>query len=146
MSGANAFGTQLQRGNDAASVFQTIANVTNIAGPGRTRATIDVTAHDSADGYMEFLGSLRDGGEVTLDINYDPRETTHALLDADFDTDETPRAYRVVLFPGTDDEHTWNLRAVITDLSDEFPYDDKMSRSVTLKVSGKPALSETGSS
>ena len=146
MSGRNAFGTRFQRGDDAGTSFQTIANVTSISGPSRTRETIDVTAHDSADGYMEYLGGLRDGGEVTLDLNYDPDETTHTVLDTDFDADDNPREYRVVLNPDQDDEYTWNFSAIITDLSDEFPYDDKMSRSATFKITGKPTLAETSSS
>jgi hypothetical protein len=33
----------------------------------------------------------------------------------------------------------------MTNLGDEFPYDDKMARSMTVKVSGKPTLAATGS-
>jgi predicted secreted protein len=145
MSGQDAFGTLFQRGNGATptEVFTTIANVTSIEGPGRTRETIDVTAHDSPDGWMEFVGGLKDGGEVSVDINYDPTETTHDL-DDDFE-DRDPRNYQIVILPGTADEVTWSLAGILTELSDEFPYDDKMSRSLTLKVTGKPTLSGTGS-
>ena len=144
MSGRNAFGTQFKRGNGATvEVFTRIANVTSISGPNRTRETIDVTAHDSPDAYMEFVGGLKDGGEVSLEINYDPSETTHDL-DDDFD-DEDPRNYQIVILPDTPDEHTWDFAAVLTELGDEFPYDDKMSRSLTVKISGKPTLTPTGS-
>lgn len=144
MSGRNAFGTLFQRGNGGTpETFTTIANVTNISGPARTRETIDVTAHDSPDGWMEFIGGLKDGGEISLDINYDPSEATHAL-DGDFD-DEFPRNYRIVILPGTEDEHTWDFKGILTELSDEFPYDDKMGRSMTIKVTGKPVLTATGS-
>ncbi len=145
MSGRDGFGTQFQRGNGATptEVFTTIANVTGIKGPGRKRETIDVTAHDSPEQYMEFIGGLKDGGEVQLDINYDPGNATHDL-DDDFD-DVDPRNYRVVILPDTDDEHTWALKAIMTELSDEFPYDDKMTRSMTLKITGKPTLTQTGS-
>lgn len=140
MSGRNAFGTEFRRGDGATptEAFATIANVTNISGPARSRETLDVTAHDSPDGWMEFIGGLKDGGEVSLDINYDPDEVTHDL-DDDFD-DADPRNYRIVILPDTDDEHTWSLRAIMTELSDEFPYDDKMARTMTLKVTGKPTL------
>lgn len=144
MSGRNAFGTLFQRGNGGSpETFTTVANVTNISGPNRTRAVIDVTAHDSTDGWMEFLGGLKDGGEVSLEINYDPAESTHAL-DSDFDDDE-PRNYRLVILPDTADEHTWALTGILTELGDEFPYDDKMGRTMTIKVSGKPTLTDTSS-
>jgi predicted secreted protein len=145
MAGRDAFGTLLQRATTIApgTVFETIANVTSIGGPERTRETIDVTSHDSPGGWMEFLGGLKDGGEISCDVNYDPAETTHDI-DDDFD-DTEPRNWQIVILPGTEDEHTWSLKGILTNLGDEFPYDDKMSRSLTIKVSGKPTLAPTGS-
>lgn len=145
MSGRDGFGTLFQRATGAApgTTYETIANVTNIGGPERTRETIDVTAHDSPGGWMEFLGGLKDGGEISLDLNYDPSEPTHDL-DDDFD-DVLPRNYRIVILPDTDDEHTWQISGILTSVGDEFPYDDKMARSITVKVTGKPVLSATGS-
>lgn len=145
MSGIDAFGTLFQRasGTSPGTTYATIANVTNIGGPERTRETIDVTAHDSPGQWMEFIGGLKDGGEISLDINYDPGQVTHDL-DADFD-DVLPRNYRIIILPGTEDEHTWQLKGIMTTLGDEFPYDDKMARSMTVKVTGKPTLTPTGS-
>jgi predicted secreted protein len=145
MSGRDAFGTQFQRATGVApgTTYETIANVTSIGGPERTRETIDVTSHDSPDGWMEFIGGLKDGGEISLDVNYDPAETTHDL-DDDFD-DVLPRNYRIVLLPDTDDEHTWQISGILTQLGDEFPYDDKMARTMTIKVTGKPTLAPSGS-
>jgi len=145
MSGRDGFGTQFKRATTLSpgTTYEVIANVTNISGPERKRETIDVTAHDSPDQWMEFIGGLKDGGEVSLDINYDPAELTHDL-DDDFD-DESPRNYQVVILPGTEDEYTWSLKGIMTGLSDEFPYDDKMARTATFKVTGKPTLVPTGS-
>lgn len=146
MSGRDGFGTHFRRATTITpgTTYETIANVTNISGPGRKRETIDVTAHDSPDGWMEFIGGLKDGGEVQLDLNYDPTETTHDL-DDDFE-DADPRNYRIVMFPGTIDEWTWQLKGVMTEVSDEFPYDDKMGRKVTIKVTGKPSLLQSSGS
>jgi predicted secreted protein len=145
MAGRDAFGTLFQRATGTApgTTYETTANVTSIGGPERSRDTIDVTAHDSPGGWMEFVGSLKDGGELSLDVNYDPAETTHDL-DDDFD-DAVPRNYRIVILPDTEDEHTWQLKGILTKLGDEFPYDDKMARSMTIKVTGKPVLTATGS-
>lgn len=145
MSGRDGFGTQLKRATTLSpgTTYEVIANVTNIQGPQRKRETIDVTAHDSPDQWMEFIGGLKDGGEVSLDINYDPAEATHDL-DDDFD-DDVARNYQVVILPGTEDEYTWSVKAIMTGLEDEFPYDDKMARTMTLKITGKPTLAATGS-
>ena len=145
MAGRDAFGTLFQRGDGATptEVFTTIANVTSIGGPSRTRETIDVTAHDSPDQWMEFVGGLKNGGEISLELNYDPTETSQAL-DDDFD-DSAPRNYQIVILPGTADEYTWSIAGVMTALGDEFPHDGKMAREMTIQVSGKPTLAQTGS-
>ncbi len=137
MAGIDGFGTEFQRGDGAGpEVFTAIANVTNISGPGLARETIDVTAHDSPDAYMEFIGGLKDGGEVSVDVNYDPAD--HDVLIADFD-DTAPRNYKIV-FPDAG-ASTWTFAGIMTGFEPDAPYDDKLSASLTFKVSGKPTIS-----
>ncbi|MEU6944296.1 phage tail tube protein [Streptomyces sp. NPDC046316] len=143
MAGRDAFGTQFKRDSTGSGSFVTIASVTDIAGPSRSREAIEVTAHDSPDKYREFIKGLKDGGEVEITINYDPSAASHAALDADFEEDDL-RDYQVVILPGLDDEHTWEFSGLITDMGDEYPTEDKMERSVTFKISGKPTLTATG--
>ncbi|MEU9654191.1 phage tail tube protein [Streptomyces sp. NPDC048110] len=143
MAGEDATGTLLKRDSTGAGVFVTIANVEDLAGPSRARNMIDVSAHDSPDKYREFVKGMKDGGEVTATINYAPGETSHQALDDDFEEDEL-RDYQLVMLPGDPDEHTWDFTAGISEISDEFPLDDKMAREVTFKISGKPALTATG--
>lgn len=146
MAGYDAFGTQFKRDSTGMGVFVAIANVTDISGPSRTREALDVTAHDSADQYMEFVKGLKDAGEVEITLNYSPAGSGsgHGLLDDDFEEDAL-RDYQIVVRPGQANEVTWEFSALITDLGDEFPYDDKMERSATFKISGKPTLTATGS-
>ncbi|MFD9445513.1 phage tail tube protein [Streptomyces sp. NPDC060006] len=143
MAGIDAFGTQFLRDSNGAGTFVAIANVSDISGPERSREAIEVTAHDSPDKYREFIKGLKDGGEVTLTLNYDPGSATHSALDADFEEDAL-RDYQVVLLPGDSDEHTWDFAGLITGLGDAFPIDDKMEREATFKISGKPVLTATG--
>ncbi|MFH8369198.1 phage tail tube protein [Streptomyces sp. NPDC018031] len=135
MAGLDAFGTQLQRSDMAGSpTFTAIANVTSITPPALARETLDMTTHGSPDQYREYIGGIKDGGEVSIDINYDPR--LHDPLVADLDDDE-PRDYRVV-WPGT--LGSWEFSAVMTGFEPDAPHDDKLSASVTFQVSGKPVL------
>ncbi|WP_228979719.1 phage tail tube protein [Streptomyces sp. DH12] len=135
MAGLDAFGTQLQRGDGGGSeVFTAIASVTDITPPALERNTHDVTAHDSPDGWMEYIGGLKDGGEVSIDINYDPRE--HDVLVGDFN-DTEPRNYKVV-WPGS--LGSWAFAAILTGFAPEAPHDDKLAASLTFKVSGKPTI------
>lgn len=143
MAGEDAFGTQFKRDSDGAGTFVTIANVSDISGPDRDREAIEVTAHDSPDQYREFVKGLKDGGEVSITINYNPGETTHEALDDDYEEKDL-RDYQVVVLPGDPDEHTWDLTGLITSVGDAFPHDDKMEREVTVKISGKPTLTATG--
>ncbi|MEU1219227.1 phage tail tube protein [Streptomyces microflavus] len=137
MAGMDGFGVQLQRGDgEGPEVFTAIADITNLSGPGLSRETLDVTSHGSPDGWMEFLGGLKDPGEVTADINYQP--SLHDTLVADFD-DTAPRNYKIV-FPDAG-ATTWAFPAIITGFEPEAPYDDKAAASLTFKVSGKPVIS-----
>lgn len=137
MAGLDAFGIALKRSDMATpgpAVFTAIANVTSVSGPEIERETYDVTAHDSPDGWREFIGGLKDGGEVSVEVNYDPR--IHDDLVADFD-DVEPRDYKMT-FPGTLGE--WAFSAILTGFSQEAPVDDKLSAELTFKVSGKPTI------
>jgi predicted secreted protein len=137
MAGVDGFGTQYQRGDGGSpEVFTALASVTNISGPGLSRETLDVSAHDSPEQWTEHIGSMKDGGEVSLDLNYDP--AVHDDLVADLDDDE-PRNYRLV-FP-VSPAVTWSFAAIMTGFEPSAPYDDKLSATATYKVSGKPTLS-----
>ncbi|MFE6223331.1 phage tail tube protein [Streptomyces sp. NPDC057854] len=137
MAGIDAFGTQFLRGDGATptEVFSALANVNNIAAPSLTRSVIDVTAHDSPDAWMESVGGLKDGGEVTIDLNYDP--AAHDSLVADL-SDENPRNYRIV-FPDPGNT-AWTFPGILTAFQATAPIDDKLTASLTYKVAGKPTL------
>lgn len=135
MAGLDAFGTQLQRSDMGASpVFTSIANVTTFKGPKIKRNTADVTAHDSPTRWMEFIGTLVDGGDVAIDINYDP--SFHNALISDFQ-DTAARNYKLIYPLGSS---TWSFSAFLTDFEAQAPVDGKLSASVTFKVTGKPVL------
>lgn len=55
--------------------FTKIANVKNIGGPSMSREQINQTAH--GDQAQRYRPGLPDGGEVPLEIMWDPAETTH---------------------------------------------------------------------
>lgn len=132
MAGINAFGVQLQLG-DGLGAYTAIANVTSV-NPSIERETIDVTAHDSPGGWLEKLGGLKDGGELTANVNYDP--TKHDVLLDEFEKDD-PSPWRVV-WP--DAAAYWDVDAILTGFSPEGPHDDKATAEITLAVSGQPLL------
>lgn len=138
MAGINAFGTRFQKQVDMS--WEDIADITSISGPGLERDTIDVSSHQSPQAWREFIGGMKDAGEVSIDVNYDPAD--HDELVADLDSEE-PLSYRII-FPD-DDETTWTFQAVMTGFEPDAPHDDKLSASLSFKVTGRPSLSSEGS-
>jgi predicted secreted protein len=131
MSNAKAgVGTLFRRWSGAA--WANIAEINSISGPNMTRDTIDVTSLDSTAGYREFIGGFRDGGTVQLAMNF-----IRASLDTmktDFESD-TIQNYEIVL---PDDENTTlEFTGLVTELPLEIPPDDKITMTVSIKVSGQ---------
>lgn len=138
MAGKNAKGTTLSRDNG--TTFDAIGNITSVSGPGFSRDTEDVTAHDSPNDYREFIGTLVDGGEVTADLNWDPKDTTGAtntttLLLGDLENQD-PVNYQIA-FP---DGSKFEAALLITGFETDHPHDGKHEGSLTFKVSGKPTF------
>lgn len=137
MAGVDAFGTQFKRGDGGGpEVFTAVANVTKITPPAIKRETLDVTAHDSPNAWMEFLGGLKDGGEVSIEVNYNPG--LHDAMLADLDDDE-PRNYQIV-FPDALST-TWDFAAILTSYAPDAAPDAKMTAKIGFKVSGEPSFS-----
>lgn len=137
----NAFGTLLKIGDAATpEVFTTIAEVTSIAGPKLALEALETTNHSSTDGWRERIGGLLDAGEVTFEINFEPTASTHAYgtgLIKDM-VNRTKRNFKVV-FSDTG-ATTWTFTALVTAFEPSMPFDDKLTASVTLQITGKPTL------
>ena len=129
-------GCQFKREGDSSSgVFHAIAEVNSIKGPSMTRGFIDVTSLDSTGGYKEFIGGFRDGGQVTLNMNFTIGGYGQML--ADFEDDDS-HDYQIVLVDTG--ATTIEFAAFVTDLPLSITPEDKVSVDVTLKVSGQVTL------
>lgn len=128
-------GTLFKIGNGATpEVFTTVGEVTSITPPGMSRDAIDATHEESPDGWREFIGGLKDGGEVALELNFVPGSATTILLLAEIEA--APGNKQIVFTTG----EVFSFRALCTNFEPEAPLDDKMVASATYKVSGKPTL------
>ena len=129
-------GTAFKRENDGSSgVFTAIAEINSITGPGMARDFIDVTNLDSTGGYREFIGGFRDGGNVTLNMNF--TIDGYNQMKDDFENDDSIN-YQIVL-PDTG-ATTLEFAAFVTDLPLSVTPDDKITIDVTLKVTGQVTL------
>jgi predicted secreted protein len=134
------YSTLFKTGNGATpEVFTTVAEVTNITPPAMSRDTVDATHEESPDGWREFIAGLKDGGEVSLDMNFVPDSADALAFMAEWDaTGSSALKNRQIVFP---DGSIFAFAAILTGYEPDAPIDDKMAASVTLKVSGKPTLS-----
>lgn len=123
-------GTKFRRWNGTNWVD--ISEITGITGPNKSRDTFDVTSLDSTGGYREFRAGFRDGGTVSLPMNF--TRDTYDLMNTDFESDDLQN-YEIFL---PDDEFTsFEFEGLVTELGIGIPVDDKISADVAIKISGK---------
>lgn len=144
MSLSNAvksFGTFLNIGDGATPEnFTTIAEVTSALGFSMSAKQEEVTSHSSGDPWRQFISTLLDGGNIPLDINFVPTESTHSYssgLLRDF-KNRTRRNFQMVFPDGFNT--TWTAPCNVADFKTQAPMDGVLKASITLKVAGMPTL------
>lgn len=128
----SGFGCLLKRGDGASpEVFSTIAEVTGFSGPGEKLDMIECTHMESPNSYKEYIPSLLDAGEISFDINFLPAHTTQTGLRSDM-TGRTKRNFQIIWSDtGTT---TYSFAGYITSFQPSAKINDKLSASVTIKV------------
>lgn len=121
-----------------------IAELTSIGSPKLSLETADVTSHQSANSYREYIGTLLDGGEVAIEGNFISGDTDGQIgLIADMNA-KTLQSF-VITFP-TAITATWTFSALVTAFEiGDMAVDGTLTFSATLKVTGKPTLAITAS-
>lgn len=130
-------GTKFQR--KESGQYEDIANVNSINGPGTTRDTVDTTTFDSTGGYREFITGLRDGGSVSLEMNFS-KDAYDDLL-TDFNNDAV-QSYEI--FFAKQGAGAIQFDGLLTDQPVTIPMNDKVTISATFKVSGAIVVPDNG--
>jgi len=127
----------------AVSNYTTIGNVTTITGPGQARDPIDISTMDSTSKFREFIPGMSDAGEITCELNYDGSAagTANELLKGTYcgmmstvtDLDWT------ITLPDTS---KYSCNGFVTGLGHAIPFDDKVTQSLTIKLSGVPTYTD----
>lgn len=130
-------GASFKRGNadGPPETYTAIAPVVSISGPSMSKDVVDVSSLSSTDRYREFISGMRDGGEVTIEIRFDPADADVDNALTDFEADAA-RSYQIAWADGS----TFAFEGILTAWSPETPYDDAMSMSLTYKVTGAPTF------
>lgn len=130
MAGEHSHLTKLKQGST------TIARVTSLAGPTLEKQVIDVTDLESVNRAVEKILSLRDFGEVTAEINFDPDGATHRLLTDSYLAD-TFESWSVEFPDGT----VWGpFQASVTGFEPGAEVGSQLTASLTLTLTGHTDL------
>lgn len=112
-----------------------IGELTDVTPGGVDVNFIDVTAHDSAGGWKEFIGGLTDGGTLELTGNYVAADAGQVEL-----RDERGNVAAVVIT--FSDGSTSSFSAVVGGFNLSNPLDDKVEFTCSLKVTGAIVIAD----
>lgn len=128
-------GTRFLRGDGATSEnFTPIAEIRNIDFGAVARQLFEVTTLDSEDGWREHKSGFRDGGDVTLTMNF--TRTTWADFYEDFNNDE-PVNYRL---EASDGVTVLDFAAYCSGVPISIPFDNAIVSNVTIRITGPLSL------
>ena len=141
MGGVSAFGTVFRIEKSASQVA--VGELTDIGGPSISVDSLDVTSHNSTDSYREFAAGVIDAGEMSLEGNLTQgnanllKDIADARAVVDIDVE----------FPRYQDGASWkcmyfDMSGALTAWEPGAPFEDKLSFSGSVKVTGKPTLTE----
>lgn len=113
------------------TTYTEIMEVYDVVPPNQQTDEIEVTHYKSVGGYREFIAGLKDGGEVTISLNWIPGSTTDVLLRGLHASGEL-RLHRITFA----NDSTISYPGWIKGLERSSPYDDRQSMNVTVRVAG----------
>ena len=133
------YGTKLQRLVGAS--WTDIAYITSLGGPELDRDDVDVTHMQSPNAVREYIAGLGDAGELSIEGNMVPSDTSQQRLIDDY-TGRVVASYRMLLPDAVDDANKtrWTFEGYVKSYSQDTPTDDKISFSATIKIAAYPLL------
>ena len=118
-----------------AESFTDLAEVISISPPSQSTDIIDVTHLKSVNRRREFLAGFIDPGDVTLELNHVPGSAADTAIQA-LEGLSTTTNFRVTFPDGTSGSVTWIFAGFLQGYEPNITPDDKMTSSVTIKVTG----------
>jgi hypothetical protein len=103
-----------------------LAEILDVTPPGMSRESVQSSHMGTVTAHTHLPTKLYDGGELTLEIAFDPK-----LVMPFADT----VAACVILFPDSA-ASTWTFDAFVTGYEPADPLEDRMTATITLKVTG----------
>lgn len=115
-----------------------VGSIISMSIDGMTRDAIDISTMDSDSKFREFISGMADAGEITVEVNYNGADGATA--------NDLSTAYQL----GDAEEWTFTLQdtskvvaqGFITSLGIAVPFDDKITQSFTIKLTGVPVYTD----
>lgn len=116
------------------TTFTSMAEVIDINGPGLAADAVETTHTESTNGWREFIGGLKDAGEITVTCNFRPDNASNDTLRGYIGSLE----YYRIAWVGLTERVT--CQGILTGYSPQAPLGDKMTVDLTIKLSGEPTF------
>lgn len=121
-----------------------ICGIRTIDGPNEEKAIVDATDHCS-EGTREYVGGLKDGGTVDLELLVEAADVGQQELYTSYLQTISELAEFVITPPGdpavTGDDFTLSFSGFVISSGWSFPFDDVATQTVSVKISGAVAHS-----
>ena len=130
------YGTQIQV--EISSTYTKIAAVVDATPPQRTRDDIESTSFDTPDEYKDYEPGLKEPGEFSFNVIYDPDAATHEHLADLFESGDTAN-FRIVLPSGKRKTFPGYCKGIGTQ---QITPNALVTQQLTIKVKGKVVLSD----
>lgn len=125
------YGSFFHISRDSGSTWTEIAEVFDITPPSDTVDQVDVTHMQSPNRRREFISGLSDPGSASFEMNFVPGSASDLLIQEIRGTGE--QVLCRITFPNA---VTWQFTGQIESYEPAIPTEDKMTASVSFKVSG----------
>lgn len=136
------FGVMLQR--DAGGSPSSYSDVGEVIDPGSltsSRDTVDATHTGSTNRFRQFIGGLRDGGELSFTIAMVPEGSAYAAMWTDLKNNSAVGYRWAIPNAAGTANYFWYFNGFVTSIGSAAPLEDRMTAAVTIKITGEPVLS-----
>ncbi len=123
--------------------FSDLSEVLSISPPSQSTDIIDVTHLKSTNRLREFIAGFIDPGDVSLELNHVPGSAADTAIQA-LEGLSTTTNFRVTFPDGTSGSVTWIFAGFLSGYEPNISPDDKMTASITIKVTGATTVSTLG--